>query len=205
MREIDKYTKQAIDGRSCNLIKYKREEKSYGITHVPYSFMCSKLVYTVVGLTSSFFWGLSFYPLLAVDGLKYAVFKPKFNHYFDTVSGELLGNSHICGSLSEGVKKELETVFCNAKENGQSVTLAFDKAPSGRQMQKVVSELAHAHQLICKSSIPSSKDKDWNEELVRSLDRKEMLRKLQKELVTSGQEYELRNVSFRLKRHIRYI
>lgn len=96
-----------------------------------------------------------------------------------------------CGSLSEGVKKELANVLSNARDHGQSVTLAFDKDNSGRKMEQEVGEIAHAYKVHCKSSIPVQ-FKDWNEELVRSLGRQEMLRKLQKELVTSGQEYELR-------------
>ncbi|MEF2229185.1 MAG: MobV family relaxase [Candidatus Cardinium sp.] len=96
-----------------------------------------------------------------------------------------------CGSLSEGVKKELENVFCNARENGWSVTLAFDNDKAGRQMDKEVRELAQSLKVSCKSSIPS-KGKDWNEELVRGLSNQEMLRKLQRELITSGQEHELR-------------
>ena len=96
-----------------------------------------------------------------------------------------------CGSLSEGVKKELLNVLSNASENGQSVTLAFDSDKAGRKMDKEVRELAHACLVNYRSSIPSQ-FKDWNEELVSGLGKKEMLRKLQKELVTSGQEYELR-------------
>ncbi|TSJ80167.1 MAG: plasmid recombination protein (plasmid) [Candidatus Cardinium sp.] len=96
-----------------------------------------------------------------------------------------------CGSLSEDVKRELANVFSNAKENGWSVTLAFDNDKAGSHMDKEVRELADACLVNCKSSIPSQ-FKDWNEELVYSLGRQEMLKKLQKELVTSGQEHELR-------------
>ncbi|GFQ82001.1 toprim domain-containing protein [Trichonephila clavata] len=97
-----------------------------------------------------------------------------------------------CGSLSEGIKKEIENVFCNAKASGQSITLAFDNVKAGRQMNKMVSEIADAYQVICKPSIPYQ-FKDWNEELVSGLGKREMLRKLQKELVTNGQEHELHN------------
>ena len=96
-----------------------------------------------------------------------------------------------CGSLSEGVKKELTNVLSNARENGQSVTLAFDSDKAGRKMDREVRELADTCRVNCKSSIPSQ-FKDWNEELVSGLGNQEMLRKLQKELVTSGQEHELR-------------
>ncbi|MGI2298324.1 toprim domain-containing protein [Candidatus Cardinium hertigii] len=53
-----------------------------------------------------------------------------------------------CGSLSEGIKKELETVLANAKSHGLSVTLAFDNDRAGRQMDKVVSELAGVQQMV---------------------------------------------------------
>ena len=96
-----------------------------------------------------------------------------------------------CGSLSQGIKKELTNVLSNAKENGWSVTLAFDNDKAGRNVEKEVRELASSLKVSCKSYMPS-KGKDWNEELVSSLGKKEMLRKLQKELVTSWQEHELR-------------
>lgn len=96
-----------------------------------------------------------------------------------------------CGSLSEAIRKELETVFANAKANGQSVTLAFDNDSSGRKMHKVVSELAGVHQVVCKDAT-SAKGKDWNQDLVDRLGNQHMLKRLQKELVRSGQEYELR-------------
>ncbi|TSJ79781.1 toprim domain-containing protein [Cardinium endosymbiont of Dermatophagoides farinae] len=59
-----------------------------------------------------------------------------------------------CGSLSEGVKKELANVFSNAMENGWSVTLAFDSDKAGRCMDKEVRELADTCRVRCKLSIP---------------------------------------------------
>ncbi|MGI2257530.1 MobV family relaxase [Candidatus Cardinium hertigii] len=96
-----------------------------------------------------------------------------------------------CGSLSEGIKKELGTLLAHAKERGRSVTLAFDSDPAGRQMHKTVSGLARGHQAVCKDSIPS-RSKDWGQELIAILGNQEMLKTLQKELVRSGQEHELR-------------
>ena len=96
-----------------------------------------------------------------------------------------------CGSLSEGVKKELSNLFTNAREHRQYVTFAFDNDKAGRKIEKEVRELADASKVNCKSCIPS-KEKDWNQELIASLSNQSMLRKLQKELVTSGQEHELR-------------
>lgn len=96
-----------------------------------------------------------------------------------------------CGSLSEGIKKELETVLGHAKARGLPVTLSFDNDPAGRQMHKVVSELAGVHQLVCKDSTPS-RSKDWSQELISILGNQDMLKVLQKELVRSGQEHELR-------------
>ena len=96
-----------------------------------------------------------------------------------------------CGSLSEGIKKELETVLGHAKAVGLPVTLAFDNDPAGRKMHKVVSELAGVNQLICKDSIPT-RYKDWSQELVSMLGNQDFLKVLQKELVRSGQEHELR-------------
>jgi len=96
-----------------------------------------------------------------------------------------------CGSLSEGIKKELGTVLAHAKERGRSVTLAFDSDPSGRQMHKTVSELARAYEVLCKDSAPSM-GKDWGQELIAILGNQEMLKTLQKQLVRSGHEHELR-------------
>ena len=112
---------------------------------------------------------------------------------YKQMSSSLKGTMYVstCGSLSEGVKRELSNVLSNARENGWSVTLAFDSDKAGRKMDEEVRRLADACLVDCRSSIPYQ-FKDWNEELVSGLGRQEMLRKLQKELVTSGQEHELR-------------
>ncbi|MEF2229240.1 MAG: MobV family relaxase [Candidatus Cardinium sp.] len=112
---------------------------------------------------------------------------------YKQMNNSLEGTMYVatCGSLSQGVRQELANVFSNAKENGQDVTLAFDNDKAGRQMDKEVREIANVCKVRYKSSIPP-KGKDWNQELVHGLSNQEMLGKLQKELMASDQEYELR-------------
>ncbi|AXI24410.1 Toprim-like/Toprim domain [Cardinium endosymbiont of Sogatella furcifera] len=98
-----------------------------------------------------------------------------------------------CGSLSEGIKKELKNLLASVRENGPLIVLAFDKDTTGQQMQKEVSNLANDQQIKVQEAI-LDQGKDWNQTLQNQLDfgQQHNLRRFQKALAMSGQEYELR-------------
>ena len=74
-----------------------------------------------------------------------------------------------CGSLSKGVREELENVLAEAKEHGQIITLAFDRDESGLKMSKQLQAMCEGLSLVCSIRNPPQGAKDWNEELDRKV------------------------------------
>lgn len=98
-----------------------------------------------------------------------------------------------CGSLTGKIKGELRNVFAATKEHDLSIVLAFDNDKPGKQMQKEISSMAHGQLAKTQVSVPMQ-GKDWNQLLQIGLTAQEKakLRKMQQDLASSGQEYELR-------------
>mgnify|MGYP001799593186 CR=1 FL=1 len=82
-----------------------------------------------------------------------------------------------CGSLSKGVREELEKVLAGAREHAQSVTLAFDRDEGGLRMSNQLKTMCEGLSLICSIRYPLQGAKDWNEELEQ--DRKAKVKKKQ--------------------------
>jgi len=90
-----------------------------------------------------------------IDALSY---KQQHDH-----KGEAMYVS-TCGSLTKGIRKDLNVVLAGARRNGQIVTLAFDKDEAGERMSKTLGTMCRESDVLYSVRSPSH-GKDWNEDL----------------------------------------
>lgn len=77
-----------------------------------------------------------------------------------------------CGSLTEQIKKDLSVVFEMAKERNQTVVLALDNDPKGKEMTEILASIAQAAKCSYEIDMPTI-GKDWNDQLVSKEKRNE--------------------------------
>lgn len=100
-----------------------------------------------------------------------------------------------CGNLTAEMKGNLTDILQKAKENGQSVVLAFDKDAAGQKLAEQVRSLEKSNSAA--HVVYPTKGKDWNEMLEGNLSKgeKEVLNQLRRSIAISGNGHQFNHAN----------